>query len=82
MRLRSTFGIAARSSFCTYPSRIILAAIQSETTWRSRPPESPWAYCCWTLPKNSWLSLISSAYFTLVPYSRRKRSSVRWSSSM
>ena len=46
------FGIEDLSNFCTYPSRFIRAAIQSVTTWRSRPPESPWAYCWRTLPKN------------------------------
>ena len=58
------------------------AAIQSVTTWMSRPPESPCAYCWRTLPKNSTLSLISSTYLTLVPYSFWNSLSVPRSSSM
>ena len=58
------------------------AAIQSLTTWMSRPPESPRSYCWRTLPKNSVLSLISSTYLTSVPYSFWKSLRVPRSSSM
>ena len=43
-------------------------AIQSVTTWMSRPPDSPWSYCWRTFPKNWSLSLISSTYLIFVPY--------------
>ena len=58
------------------------AAIQSVTTWMSRPPESPRSYCWRTLPKNSVLSLTSSTYLTLVPYFFSNSLSVPRSSSM
>jgi hypothetical protein len=58
------------------------AAIQSVTTWMSRPPEVPWSYCWRTLPKNSVLSLTSSTYLTLVPYSFWNALSEFLSSSM
>ena len=60
------------------------AAIQSVTTWMSRPPELPWSYCWRTLPKNSVLSLTSSTYLTfgLPSYSSWNSLSVPRSSSM
>ena len=58
------------------------AAIQSVTTWMSRPPESPWAYCWRTLPKNWSLSLISSTYLIFVPYFSSNYLSAERSSSM
>ena len=72
----TAFGISLLSNFCTKPSRFIRLAIQSVTTCRSRPPELPCAYCWRTLPKNSTLSLISSTYLTVVPYSFLNLSSV------
>ena len=58
------------------------AAIQSVTTWRSRPPESPCWYCWRTFPKNWSLSLISSTYLTLVPFFCWNDLSAERSSSM
>ena len=58
------------------------AAIQSVTTWMSRPPDSPWSYCWRTLPKNSVLSLISSTYLILVPFFSWNSLSAERSSSM
>src|ERR671931_471159 len=68
MMFASAFGIVDLSNFWTYPSRIMRSAIQSVTTWMSRPPELPWSYCWRTFPKNWSLSFISSTYLTLVPY--------------
>ena len=57
-------------------------AIQSVTTWMSRPPDEPWSYCWRTLPKNWSLSLISSTYLILVPFSFSNDLSAVCSSSM
>ena len=82
IRFSFAFGIVDLSNFCTYPSRIMRAAIQSVTTWMSRPPELPWSYCWRTFPKNWSLSLTSSTYLTLVPYFFSNDLSVPRSSSM
>src|SRR5215213_7236758 len=82
IRFAFAFGIEDLENFSTYPSWIIRAAIQSVTTWRSRPPELPCPYCWRTFPKNWSLSLISSTYLTLVPYSFSNDLSAEWSSSM
>ena len=58
------------------------SAIQSVTTWMSRPPELPCAYCCRTLPKNWSLSLTYSTYLILVPYFFSNDLSVSCFSSM
>ena len=62
-----SFGMFLLSFGTTQPALTQREAIQSVSTTRSRPSESP-AWSCWrTFPKNSSLSLISSVYFTFEP---------------